>query len=152
MKKIQFTKEGLEKIKKEYAELKDVKKPVAVARLQLARSMGDLSENSEYVAAKEDLTFLVGSIAELEVIIANAEIVEEETKEHLVKVGKTVKIRVDNREEEYAIVGEFEADPGSRKLSHTSPIGKALIGKKKGDVVEITVPAGILKYTIVDIK
>ena len=155
MKKIQLTKQGFHKIKAEHEEMKKNKHPKAITRLQTARAMGDLSENSEYTAAKEDLAFVEGRIQELENILNNAELIEElENNSGIVELGSTVIVShaVDHSHNEYMIVGEFEADPQKKKLSHTSPMGSALIGKKKGQKVKIKLTAGEIEYIIVDIK
>lgn len=152
MKKVQLTKEGFVNLQKEYKELMEVKKPYAVDRLGRARAMGDLSENSEYSAAKEELAFIEGRIQEIDEILKLAQVVENHNGNHQVDVGVTVTVEVDGKQEQYSIVGEFEADPLKKKLSHTSPIGKALIGKKVGDFAEVEVPAGKIKYKIIEIK
>ena len=152
MKKTQLTKTGYEAIKKEYEELVSVKRPQAVERLQKARSMGDLSENSEYSAAKEELAFVEGRVQEIEEILKTAEVVENHNGSTHIELGSSVTVQVDGKTELFQIVGEFEADPLNKKLSHTSPIGQALIGKTVGDLVEVDVPAGKIKYKIVDIK
>lgn len=151
MKKVQLTKEGYNNLEKELKELIKIKKPKAVERLQKARSMGDLSENSEYSAAKEELAFVEGRIQEIEEILRQAEIIENQQK-GIVDIGVKVIVEIDGKKEEFHIVGEFEADPNAKKLSHNSPIGKALIGKKIGDWVEVEIPAGKIKYKIVGIK
>jgi len=152
MKKTQLTKEGYEKLQKEYKELSEVKKPYAVDRLQKARSMGDLSENSEYSAAKEELAFVEGRIQEIEEILKTVEVVENNGQNGAVEVGTSVTVEINGKKELFQIVGEFEADPLNKKLSHTSPIGQALVGKKVGDWIEVEVPAGKIKYKIVEIK
>lgn len=153
MKKIQFTKDGLDKIKQEYNELLSVKRPEAVKRLSTARAMGDLSENSEYVAAKEDLSFIEGRLMELEQVIKNAVIIDHTgTKAGAVDIGNTVVVDKEGKEVKFHIVGEFEADPMQNKLSHTSPLGKALLGKKIGETINVQVPAGMLVYKIIEIQ
>lgn len=152
MKKIQLTREGLENLQNEYRELKDKKRPEAVERLQKARAMGDLSENSEYSAAKEELALVEGRIQELESILKNVEITDHHAANQIVEIGNTVVVENNGEEHEFLIVGEFEADPMHGKLSQTSPIGSALLGKKVGEVVEIEVPAGKTTYKIVSIK
>ena len=152
MKKIQLTKQGFEKIKKEHTEIKSDKHPKALDRLQKARAMGDLSENSEYTSAKEDLAFVEERIMELESILGNAEIVEMEVHTGSIDIGSTVVIVHGDTEHSFTIVGEFEADPQQKKLSHKSPIGSALLGKKKGQKVKVKVPAGEIEYLIMDIK
>lgn len=151
MNKIQFTKEGYKQLQIELDELQKVKRPAAVTRLSKARAMGDLSENSEYTAAKEDLSFFEGRIQEIKELIKNAEIIEVNTKNGI-GIGVEVTVEKDGKKETYSIVGEFEADPMSKKLSSTSPIGRALIGKKEGDTVEVEVPAGKLTYKIIKIN
>lgn len=152
MKKIQLTKEGFENLQKELKDLLENKKPTAVDRLSKARAMGDLSENSEYTAAKEDLSFVEGRIQEVEEIIKTAEVVTNHNGNHTVDVGAAVTVEADGKKDEFHIVGEFEADPMNKKLSHTSPIGNALLGKKVGDLVEVTIPAGKIIYKILGIK
>jgi transcription elongation factor GreA len=152
MKKIQLTQEGFEKLKEEYAQLKDVKRHEAVERLQKARAMGDLSENSEYTAAKEDLALVEGRIQELESILKDAEITDHHADTLVVEIGNTVVIENEHGKNEFLIVGEYEADPMNKKLSHTSPIGKALLGKKLGDSVMIKIPAGTTTYKIVEVR
>ncbi len=152
MKKTQLTQEGFDTLKKEYEDLTKVKKPYAVERLHKARSMGDLSENSEYTAAKEELAFVDGRILEIEEILKNVEIVENHLSSNKIELGTSVTVEVNGKKELFQIVGEFEADPMSKKLSHTSPIGQALLGKKRGEWIEVEVPAGKIKYKIVEIR
>lgn len=152
MKKIQLTKEGFEKLQNELQELRDKKRPAAVERLQKARAMGDLSENSEYTAAKEDLALVEGRTQELEAILKDVEVTENHTQHDGIEIGDTIVVEHNGQQEEYSIVGEFEADPMNKKLSHTSPIGKALLGKTVGETVEVTIPAGKTTYTILSIK
>ncbi len=150
--KTQLTKQGYDNLKKELDELKTKKRQQAVDRLSKARAMGDLSENSEYSAAKEQLAFVEGRIQEIEEILKNVEVIENNNQENYIQLGSSVTVEINGKKELFQIVGEFEADPLNKKLSHTSPIGKALIGKKPGDWVEIQVPAGKIKYKIVEIK
>lgn len=149
--KFQFTKSGFDSLKKELDELIDVARPKAVDRLKRARSMGDLSENSEYHAAKEELAFVEGRIKEVEELLKNGQIIDPEDSEGIA-IGSEVRVEKDGVEEVFHIVGEFEADPLAKKLSATSPIGKALLGKKEGDIVSVEVPAGTLKYKILNIQ
>jgi len=152
MKKVQLTNQGFEKLKNELEELKNKTKQEVLTRLNQARAMGDLSENSAYSAAKEELNLIEGRITELEEILKNAEIVEGNNNKNTVQVGSSVVVEINGKKEKFEIVGEFEADPLNKKLSHTSPIGQALTGKKVGDWVEVEVPAGKIKYKVVDIK
>ncbi len=148
--KVLLTKEGLAELKKEYDELVQVKRPAAVARLSAARELGDLSENSEYAAAKQDLSFIDGRIVELEEILHGAKIITSHKKGQ-VDVGCKVTLHIDGKREIFTLVGEWEADPKERKISHESPLGKALLGKKVGDKVEVEAPAGRLLYKILHI-
>lgn len=155
MKKYQFTKDGHTKLIHELEQLKQTRHPGAKVRLEKARAMGDLRENSEYHAAKEDLGEIVGRITELEEMLRWAEIVDDSVNklvEDLVALGTKVKVEKDGSViDEFDIVGDFEADPVQKKLSHSSPIGKALIGKKKGETVDIEIPAGKISFRILDI-
>ncbi len=146
-----LTKEGLEELKKEYEELVNVKRPQAVQRLSEARDLGDLSENSEYAAAKQDLAFMDGRIAELEEILNSAKIVTSHSRRN-VSVGSKVTVHIRGRKEVFTVVGEWEADPSQKKISHESPLGKALIGKSVGEEVEVDAPAGKIKYEIIAIE
>lgn len=146
-----LTKEGLDELKAEYDELVKTKRPVAVARLSDARSLGDLSENSEYAAAKQDLAFIDGRIAELEDILHSAKVVTSHGKTQ-VDVGCKVTLHVNGKKDMFTVVGEWEADPKEKKISHESPLGKALMGKKPGDSVEVEAPAGKILYKIVHIE
>jgi len=152
MNNVKLTQEGSHQLERELAELKNIKRPKAVDRLRSARSMGDLSENSEYVAAKEDLSFIDGRILEIEEIVKIASIVDGHTDCQTISIGNKITIESNNAQEEYSIVGDFEADPVNKKLSSASPIAKALLGKKVGDIVEVNAPAGKISYKIVQIK
>jgi len=153
MKKVQFTQEGLDKLKVELGQLKGSSREKAVVRLQTARSMGDLSENSEYAAAKEDLAFIEGRIRELETLLKNAEVIKNgHSNGGQIGIGDKVTVESQKVKNEYHIVGEFEANPLEKKLSITSPIGKSLLGRRVGEHIEVNVPAGRITYTIVDIQ
>lgn len=146
-----LTKEGLASLKVEYDELVKVKRPEVVRRLADARDLGDLSENSEYAAAKQDLAFIDGRIVELEEIIHGAQIITTHGKSQ-VDVGCKVTLHINGKQDIFTVVGEWEADPMQKKISHESPLGKALIGKKVGDKVEVEAPAGRLNYKILHIE
>jgi transcription elongation factor GreA len=148
--KVVLTKDGLNELKDEHRELTTVKRPMAVQRLSDARDLGDLTENSEYAAAKQDLAFIDGRIAELEEIIHSAKVVTSHGKMH-VDVGCKVTLHVNGKREVFTVVGEWEADPVNKKISHSSPLGKALIGKKVGEKVDVDAPAGKLSYKILHI-
>jgi len=152
-KKIYLTKEGLAELKNEYDELVNKKRPAVLSRVTQARNMGDLSENAEYVSAREELTFIDGRIDELEIIIKQAVVIREGAKasNHVVKLGSTVTLHSNGKEEVFTVVGEWEADPTNKKISHQSPLGKVLIGKKVGEKVQVEAPVGRLPYTVVAI-
>ena len=149
--KIYVTADGLLKIKTELSTLKDKKRPQVVERLSLARSQGDLSENNEYAAAREELAFVDGRIEELEEVVSNAVVSLAPSSKSVVSLGCRVKVKIDNNEAVYEIVGEFEANPSLKKVSAGSPLGKALIGRKPGEEVEFEAPAGKVVYKIIDI-
>ncbi|OGG11665.1 transcription elongation factor GreA [Candidatus Gottesmanbacteria bacterium RBG_13_45_10] len=149
--KVVLTKDGLSELKKELDDLMNVKRPEAVKRLADARELGDLSENSEYAAAKQDLSFIDGRIIELEEIIHGAKVVTSHGKNQ-VDVGCKVMLTVNGKKEEFNLVGEWEADPMNKKISHSSPLGKALMGKKVGEKIEVEAPAGKVLYKILGIE
>lgn len=146
-----LTKEGLATLKAELDELVNVKRPVAVERLANARDQGDLSENSEYTDAKQALAFIDGRIAELDVILHEVKVITSHPKGEI-GVGCKVTLHINGKKAEFMIVGEWEADPTSKKISHESPLGKALLGKKVGDKVEVEAPAGKILYKILHIE
>jgi transcription elongation factor GreA len=154
MDKKQFyvTQKGLEELKSELENLQKKKRAEVVERVASARSMGDLSENSEYHAAKEELSLVDGRIEELEDIIKKVQIIKEDKKgSKVIQLGSQVTIKVSGKEEVFSLVGEWEADPHEKKISHESPLGKALIGRKPGDKVEVEAPAGKITYNILKI-
>lgn len=146
--KIQFTTSGLTEIQSELDLLKTSKLSSAIERLARARDFGDLSENAEYHAAKEELAFIEGRIEELEDIVLRAQVVGNKKSNGAVDIGCKVTVTVKGKDHTYEIVGEWEADPLKKKISHTSPLGKALVGKKKGEAVEFEAPAGKVVYKI----
>ena len=148
----QVTKEGLTILQNELKDLQDNKKPKAIDRLQKARNMGDLSENSEYTSSKDELAIIEDRIFEIQETLKKAEVVEDRHNNHEVSLGSHITVLTNGEEKDYHIVGEYEADPATNKLSTTSPIGKALLGKKVGDTVEIEVPAGTTQYKILKIN
>lgn len=151
-KKIFLTKEGVEELRKEHEELAKVKRPEVLERLTQARNMGDLSENAEYSAAKDELAFIDGRIDELEDLLAHVQIIKEDTsgsKNSTIQLGSKVILHHSGKKEEYSVVGEWEADPIEKKISHESPLGKALLGKKEGEEIEVEAPAGKILYKVV---
>lgn len=152
-KKVYLTKEGLDDLRKEHEELTKVKRPQVVQRVSEAREMGDLAENAEYSAAREELAFIDGRIDELEELLKQVEIIaEDKTSKSQVVLGSKVTVKNSGNKIIYNVVGEWEADPADKKISHESPLGKALLGKRIGDSVEVTAPAGKILYTVIDIK
>jgi transcription elongation factor GreA len=149
--KIQLTQNGLEALKNELNDLVSVKRPALVDRLSNARSQGDLSENSDYQNAKEELGFLEGRIEELEAVIKNAKVVKDDGNGSTVGVGKKVTVRVNGVKNTFEIVGEWEADVIKKKISHTSPLGASLVGKKVGEKIEVQAPVGKILYEVVAI-
>jgi len=150
-KKIQITKGGLESLKNELEHLVDEKRPKLVERLSYARTQGDLAENSDYQNAKDELEFLDGRISELEHILKTAQVVGKKRKKGEVSVGTKVTLKANGAKHIYHVVGEWEADPVNKKISHESPLGQALVGKKVGEVVEVEAPAGKVIYEILAI-
>ncbi len=146
-----MTLEGKEKLEKELEELKTVKRGEIIERIKIARSFGDLSENSEYESAKDEQAFVEGQIITLENMIRFAEIIDNDNVDSdEISIGKTFTFaeQPDGDEEEYTIVGKAEADPFSGKISNDSPIAQAVIGKKVGDVVAIATPGGDMQVKI----
>lgn len=151
-KKIFVTKEGLEELKRELTELNKVKRPEVLERVSAARAMGDLSENSEYTAAREELSLIDGRTEELTEILKGAELIKEGSKgANGIQLGSKVTVSINGKKEEFSLVGEWEADPHNKKISHESPLGRALIGKAIGEKVEVEAPAGTIAYTVVAI-
>lgn len=151
--KILLTREGLEELQKEYHELTQKKRPEVVERMSRARELGDLAENSEYAAAKEDLAFIDGRIIELEDILHGAKVVVSSKRDRkTIGLGCKVELHVNGKKELFTIVGEWEADPINKKISHSSPLGKALIGKKVGELVSVQAPVGKINYKILKIE
>lgn len=150
-KKIQLTAKGLEALKLELLDLTDKKRPALVDRLSNARAQGDLSENSDYQNAKEELGFLEGRIDELTDVIKNAKVVKDSGNGNSVGVGTKVTVRVNGIKTTFEIVGEWEADMKSKKISHTSPLGSSLVGKKIGEKIEVEAPVGKVLYEVVAI-
>ena len=150
-----MTQEGYEALSKELGELVETKRPKLVERLAFARQQGDLSENSDYINAKEELEFLDGRIDELQEVIKTATIVNDSSHKKVsdgVVLGARVTLKVNGDKHVYEIVGEWEADPVNKKISHDSPLGKALVGKKVGEKVQVEAPAGKVSYEILAIE
>jgi len=147
--KIYLTKQGKEALKKELNELVAKKRPQSIKRVAQAREMGDLMENTEYANARDELAMLEGRIEELEGLLEKAELIREtNNKCKKVSLGCKVTVKVNKEIHVYTVVGEWEADPLAKKISHSSPLGKALLGKTIGEKVEIEAPVGKIAYQI----
>ena len=150
-----YTKEGLKKLKDELNHLKDIERPKASNAIGEARDKGDLSENAEYDAAKEAQGMLEMKISKLEAVLSNARLIDESQLD-LSKVLVLSKVTIKNLNNQmqlnYTLVAESEADLKSGKISVSSPIGKGLLGKKVGEIAEVTVPSGALKFEIISIE
>ena len=155
MKEVILTPEGYEKLTIEIEHLSTDKRREVADRIRIAREFGDISENAEYDDAKNEQAMLEHKIAQLEDRLSNARVIQKRDVDlSVVSIGAKVRLRdVDAKETvEYTIVGSAEANPSELKLSNESPVGKAIIGKKKGETVEVSAPRGSLKYKILDIK
>ena len=155
VKEVLLTPEGLQKLKEEIEYLTTEKRREVAERIKHAREFGDISENSEYDDAKNEQAMLEQRIAQLEERLASARVIErDDVPAGIVDVGTRVRLKdVDaNQTIEYVIVGSAEANPAQGKLSDESPVGKAIIGRKKGETVEVAAPRGSLKYKIIDVK
>jgi len=150
-----YTEEGLKKLKDELHKLRTVERPSISRQIAEARDKGDLSENAEYDAAKEAQGLLEARIAKMEDVIANARIVDESQMDNS-KAYILSKVKIKNLNNkaimEYQLVAENEADLKSKKISIESPIGKGLLGKAKGDIAEIQIPSGLVKFEILEIS
>ncbi len=154
-KEIVLTYEGLKKLEKELEYLKGVKRMQVAERIKQSLSFGDISENVEYDEAKNEQAQVEGRIAQLEMMLKNAKVIDEdEINTGEVSLGAKVRLLdLDQGEEvEYTIVGSTEADPDRAKISNESPVGRALLGKKVGNTVVVQAPAGVIRFEILDIK
>jgi transcription elongation factor GreA len=147
-----LSREGLEKLRLELRELSNVRRPEIAQRIHDAKEHGDLTENAEYEDAKNEQAFVEGRIAQLESLIKNATLIEENHSTDHVQIGSTVSVESDDGKETFTIVGSTEAKPTEGRISNESPVGRALLGKKKGEKVLVRVPAGDFTYKIVGIS
>ncbi len=154
-KEVLLTPAGLKKLEDELEQLKSVKRREVAERIKVAISYGDISENSEYEDAKNEQAFVEGRIITLEKMLRNARIInEDDVDTGVVSIGSTVRLRdVAFKEDvEYLIVGSAESDPTDNKISNESPVGRALLGKSVGSLVEVSVPAGTIRYKVLEIR
>jgi transcription elongation factor GreA len=155
LKEVILTPEGYEKLKGEIDHLRGERRREVAERIRVAREFGDIAENAEYDDAKNEQAMLEHKIAQLEERLLSARVItKKEISKDAVSVGSKVRLRdmQANKTFEYHIVGSIEANPAENKLSNESPVGKAIIGHKKGDVVEVSAPRGALKFKIPEIK
>ncbi|HET7098682.1 MAG TPA: transcription elongation factor GreA [Patescibacteria group bacterium] len=154
MNNLKLTKKGQAELQAELDVLVNTKRPKLVDRLSYARAQGDLSENSDYQSAREELEFLDGRIEELTDVLKNAQVVADNNGKSAggIGVGTAVTVKAGGKEIVFNIVGEWEADPVNKKISHESPLGTALMGKKVGDKAEVEAPAGKVVYEVVAVE
>ena len=147
------TKDGLKNLKQELSDLVDVQRIKILEDIKAARALGDLSENGMYSAAKDKQSFLEGRIREIESILKNAVVIEKNTgKNATIDLGSHVTLETQKLKVSYSIVGVEEVNFSENKISHESPLGKALIGKSAGDIIEIEAPMGVVRYKVLEVK
>ncbi len=154
-KEIVLTKEGLAKLEQELDDLKSVHRKEVNDRIRQAKEFGDLSENAEYEDAKQEQAFIEGRILKLESMIRNARLIDEsDYAADEVHLGATVKVKdlKSSSSHEFSIVGSAESDPPNHRISNESPLGRAVLGRKKGETVDVATPRGVVKYKIEAIK
>ena len=154
-KTVRLTQEGLQALENELEHLKTVKRKEVSEKIKVALSFGDLSENSEYDEANNEQAMVEARVNELETILKNVEVVnEDDITTDTVSVGSTVMLKnlKNGREDTYKIVGSTEAAPMKKKISDESPVGKAVLGHKQGETVDVEVPSGIIQYQILEIS
>jgi len=150
-----LTRDGIEKLKQELEELKGTTRTEIAKRLRSAIQMGDLSENADYITAKEEQSFVEGRILELEEILKRAKMIEQIEKEPgTIQIGSEVIVREEGYDEDelYAIVGSKEADPDKGKISYESPIGKSLLNHRVGDIVRVKTPEGFINFKVIKVQ
>lgn len=155
MEKIPLTKVGFTALETELKNLKGVERPNIIAAISEARAQGDLSENAEYSAAKEKQSFIEGRIQDLEAVLSRAQVIDtSKVNSKVIRFGATVLVadEDDDSERTYQIVGDYEADIEKNKISLSSPLAKALIGKEEGDVAEFKAPSGLKSFDILEVK
>ena len=147
-----ISKDGLDKLRHELEDLVSLKRPEIAQRIHDAKEHGDLTENAEYEDAKNEQAFVEGRIQLVEALIKNATLIDEHTSNDHVQIGSTVKVSGPDGSQSFTIVGSTEAKPTEGRISNESPVGRALLGKKKGESVTVSVPAGDIAYKIVSIS
>ncbi len=151
---IELTAEGLKELREELSQLENEKLPKVLKRIAVAREMGDLSENSEYHSARDEKTLIEARISQINDVLKRAKVVQKSRSVGSIGMGNTVTVKKkgDSKKRTFIIAGEFEADPTNGKISIASPVGKSLLGKKKGDIIKVKVPAGLVEYKVLEIK
>lgn len=147
-----ITKEGLEQLKNDLDKLKTGERQEISKRIEEAKKFGDLSENAEYMEAKEAQEMNERKIIELETVMRNAVVISETKNKNTVQIGSTVTVKTDGKSMDFTIVGSEEANPAKGKISNMSPLGSVFLGKKEGDMVDAHTPGGTIKYKIVKIN
>lgn len=147
-----ITREGYEKLVRELHDLKSIKRKEIAWRIQEAKELGDLSENAEYQDAKNEQAFIEGRIFELDSLLKNVTVVDEKRTSGVIEFGSKVKTRSDGSTHEYIIVGSKEADPSLGKISNESPVGRAFLGRKVGDVIEINTAKGSKRFEVLSVS
>ena len=151
-KKFLLTKEGLANLKGEYDQLVESTRPKVIARIQQAREFGDLAENSEYDAAKEEQSLIEARISQLEQILKSVHILEPVSQNGIIVIGTTVAVEINDEIHEFSIVGSVEADPARKKISNESPIGKSLLGLREGESIEVAIGPVKSRIKVLQIK
>lgn len=147
-----LSQEGLDKLREELNEMVTVRRAEVAARIQEAKEHGDITENAEYEDAKNEQAFVEGRIQTLSALIKNAVLIDEHASTAFVGIGSTVDVESEDGKETFRIVGSAEANPAEGRISNESPVGRALLGHRKGDKVQVSVPAGSWTYKIVSIS
>ncbi|TSC95415.1 MAG: transcription elongation factor GreA [Parcubacteria group bacterium Athens1014_10] len=151
--KIYLSRESLEKTKNQLEELKTTKRRKIAERIQSAKDLGDLSENAEYAAAKNEQAFNEGKIIELENILKNVVLVEAKKQADKIDIGSEIIVKINEKnDQKYVIVGDNDTDPLQGKISYRSPLGQAFLGKRAGDGGQVRVPKGLMKFKIINIS
>lgn len=151
-KKFLLTREGLAHLKGEYDNLVESTRPKVIARIQQAREFGDLAENSEYDAAKEEQSLVEARISQLEQILKSVHVLQPTTQKGIVVIGSTVAVEINDEIHEFTIVGSVEADPAEKKISNESPIGQALLGLHEGESIEVAIGPVKSRIKVLQIK
>lgn len=151
-KPVPISADGLKKLETELEELRTVKRQEVADRIHAAMQFGDFSENSELEQAKNDQAFLEGRILTLEQMVKNAVVIDENGHHDKVEIGSKVKLDMDGEQVEYVIVGSAEAAPAEGRISNESPVGKALLGHKKGDTVSVNIPKGAIPVKVLAVS